>query len=394
MPSSAFAKLVAPLAFSRTPWLLLLAACSSSDEPAVALEPLYCRADCEHCDTLASDLIGILPLPPPRLREEPIARAAISSHAHCAVIEVRSHEGIPATNARVELWRHRRRGKPTLVGATQTDVDGIAWIPFDGRGVFCVHAEHPDVGATANPPRQLRLSSLPQDWNVELVLPEGEVVLQRAGVAQIGIAAPDGLPLPLARVAVWRHEFGAAEPILAGMGLTDENGAVRIELDRPALYAVAAAHADYASDSLHYAWYVPRSPRGEAPANAKDESRRFVECDAHLRLGADGPTGLRAPFHEHHLGPEDDLQVTETPACCRAWFRAADDSACRKAVPEPPSRIEVARRSPDTRKPIDPPAILRTDHLVSPFSSNTSSNGTSSRIDRLEAHTHATVRHR
>lgn len=369
MPGSALARRGTRLAAVCVPWFFALA-CSPADDQVVTLKPLYCRADCAHCDVSASELVDILPLPPPRERREAPDRNALRTHRHQAVVEVRSHEGVPAADARVELWRHLRDREPVLEGTAQTDVDGIASIPFDGRGVFCVHAVHPDVGTAARPARQLRLSNTPQDWIVELVLPQGDVVLQRAGVVQIGVAAPDGSPLALSRVAVWRHEFGAEEPTLAGTGLTDDRGVVRIELDRPALYAVAAAHADYPSDSLDYAWYVPRSPRGEARGNALTDDRRFVTCDAHLRLGTDAPAGLLVPFHEHHLGPEDDISVTEPPACCRTWSCSTSETARRESTQTraPLTRLAALQDSPDRHA--DPPAVTRTSDDSPPFSSS------------------------
>lgn len=393
MPGSALARRGTRLAAVCVPWFFALA-CSPTDDRVVTLKPLYCRADCEHCDVSASELVDILPLPPPRERREAPDRSALRTHAHQAVVEVRSHEGVPAADTRVELWRHLRNHEPILEGTAQTDVDGIASVPFDGRGVFCVHAVHPDVGTAARPARQLRLSNTPQDWIVELVLPQGEVVLQRAGVVQIGVAAPNGSALALARVAVWRHEFGAEEPALAGTGLTDDHGVVRIELDRPALYAVAAAHTDYPSDSLDYAWYVPRSPRGEARGTALSDDRRFVTCDAHLRLGADAPAGLLVPFHEHHLGPEDDLLVTEPPLCCRSWSCNENETARREGVRTraPAARLAALLEAPDQHA--DPPAITRTNDESPPFSSSSTAVRAFDGDSLLDSSKHATMRHR
>ena len=395
MSRSALVRRGARLAVVCAPWFFALASCSSSDEPAAALEPLYCRADCTHCDEFAGALVDVLPMPPPRERRAPVERAVASEHQHRVLVELRSHEGVPAAGARVELWNHLLEGEPIRAGSATTDVDGIAHIPFDGRGVYCVHAEHAAVGATAQAPRQLRLNRYAQDWVVELVLPEGDVVLQRAGVVQIGVAAPDGSPLELSRVAVWRHDFGADEPALAGTGLTDDRGVVRIELDRPALYAVAAAHAAYPNDSLDYAWYVPRSPRGELREQALPKDHAFVACDAHLRLGTDTPTGLRVPFHEHDLGPDDDLQVTEPPACCRTWSATTDDTAAlfENAKTTADSLATTARRY--TRKHADPPAVSRpADELPPPVSSNPSLRRVFAGNSPLDDATHAAVRHR
>jgi hypothetical protein len=395
MSRSAPARRGARLAVVCAPWIIALASCSPPDEPAAALKPLYCRADCDHCESFASELIDFLPMPPPRARRAPVERSAVNSHEHRALVELRSHEGVPAAGAHVELWQHFTAGEPVRTGTATTDVDGIARIPFDGRGVDCVHAEHAAVGATAQAPRQLRLARPAQDWVVELVLPKGDVVLQRAGVVQIGVAAPDGSPLELSRVAIWRHDFGADEPALAGTGLTDAQGVVRIELDRPAIYAVAASHADHASDSLEYAWYVPRSPRGESRDTALSTDRTFIACDAHLRLGADAPTGLRIPFHEHDLGSEDDLQVTEAPACCRTWSTPEDEAASFLELSGATSDSLATNARRYTRKHADPPAVSRpADELPPPFSSNPSLRRVFDGDSPLDDATHAAVRHR
>ncbi|MCB9904948.1 MAG: hypothetical protein H6831_11115 [Planctomycetes bacterium] len=391
MSGSVFARRGVRLGVVCVPWFFALA-CSPADDEVVVLKPLYCKADCEHCELSASELVDLLPLPPPRARETAPERSAMKNHRHRAVVEVRSHGGVPAANARVDVWRHRRGAEPVLDGTALTDVDGIATIPFDGRGVFCVHAEHPDVGTAARPVRQLRLSDEPQAWIVELVLPAGEVVLQRAGVVQVGVAAPDGSPLPLACVAVWRHEFGAEEPILAGTGSTDEHGVVRIELDRPALYAVAASHADYPADSVDYAWFVPRSPRGELRTDELRGDRRFVDCDAHVRLGADPEDGLRVPFHEHHLGSEDDLVATEVPACCRTWSCSTKETARREGMHAAGTNTQLAHARVTSTRRADPPAITRMNDEATPFTSG--SNSSFERISPVEASTHATVRHR
>lgn len=385
----------ARLAAVCAPAIFAFAACSPSDESAVVLEPLYCRADCEHCDSTALELIDSLPMPPPRERREPVQRGDSAIHRHRVVVEVRSHEGVPAANARVDLWQHRRHGDPVRAGHALTDVDGIALIPFEGRGVYCVHAEHDQVGSAALAPRQLRLSNTAQDWSLELVLPKSDVVLERAGVVQIGVAAPDGSPLALSRVAIWRHEFGADESMLAGTGLTDEAGVVRIELERPALYAVAAAHADYASDSLEYIWFVPRSPRSEARSAELSEERVFVECDAHLRLGPDAPGGLVVPFHEHHLGPEDDIQVTEAPACCRSWSRDVRETAAVFDATKSRAPVKLASTRPRfARKHVDPPAVDRpAAEVVPPFSSGSTAIRAFDGDALLDSSKHATVRH-
>jgi len=317
----------ARLLVALAPGLLAIGGCSPSGELPEVLEPVYSRANCTLCESTPEQLAGVLPPPPPRDRGRAVQRRAAAGEHHALLAEVRSHEGVLAVNVRVELWRHTNTGEVVLECDVQTDRDGVAELPFSGRGTYCVHAVHAEIGAASSSAAQYRLIGSPQQRLIELVLPESEVHVFRAGIVQIGVAGPTGAPLERARVAVWHHEFGTEQPTLAGAGWTDEEGVVRIELERPGRYAVAAKHADQGSGSVEYAWFVPSSSRGDgrtealAEAPSKADDRDWIACDAHLQLGGVAAEGLAIPFHEFALGEGTELLVTEFPVCCRTWSR-------------------------------------------------------------------------
>lgn len=296
--------------------------CDASDAAARALQPPACGEACAHCAEEADRA-------PDRLAPPPVAtrtgrRAVAPAATHRVLAEVRSHDGVPAAGVLVEVWHLSRDTGSVLEGSARTDVDGVAAIPFGGRGVYCIHAIHDEVGRTTNEPKMLQLGARVQDWPVELVLPESDVPIPRAGIAQVGVAGPDGAALEGACVAVWRYDFGVEDPTLSASAVSDARGVVRVELDRPGFYAVSARHPELGEAAGEYLWYAPRSPRGERRVTGDAPTRSlaaldWVACDAHLRVGARSHRALHHPFEPHDLG--GDRIAPASALCCRTWVR-------------------------------------------------------------------------
>lgn len=298
-------------------------ACDASDAAPRALRPPACGEGCAHCTDEADRARDVL-APPPIVVDARRRALAPAAATHRVLAEVRSHDGVPAARVRVEVWRLTRDRGSVLEGTAHTDVDGIAAIPFDGRGVYCIQAIHEQVGRASTRPEMLQLGDRVQDWPVELVLPESDIEIPRAGIAQVGVAGPDGATIEGACVAVWRYDFGVEEPTLCASVLTDSRGIARVELDRPGFYAVSARHPELGEGVGEYLWYTPRSPRGErrVTGDAPTQSLTaldWVACDAHLRVGARSHHAARHPFEPHDLGGERIAPASAL--CCRTWVR-------------------------------------------------------------------------